>query len=107
MFDPCDLLRALFAKRSQETRTRAAARTELVLTQLETREVPAAVDSTLINSWAGGQQGEIAITNPTGPAVSGGWTLEFDYSGQISQSWNTQLVSHVGNHYKFSDIGWN
>lgn len=76
------------------------------LERLEDRIAPADATYTLVNSWNSGQQAEIAITNPTGPSVNG-WRIGFDYAGEISQAWNARLVSHVGNHYEFADVGWN
>ncbi len=78
----------------------------LTLTLLEDRAVPADASFAVINSWSGGLQGEIAITNPDGPAVNG-WQLSFDYDGNVSQVWNASLVSHVGTRYTFADAGWN
>lgn len=81
-------------------------RPRLGLTPLEERAIPADASFAVVNSWTSGQQGDVRITNATGPAVNG-WQIAFDYSGDISQFWNAKLVSHVGTRYTFSDIGWN
>ena len=81
-------------------------RTTLSMTSLEDRAVPADASFLVVNSWSGGQQGEVAITNESGPAVNG-WQISFDYNGTISQFWNAKLVSQSGTRYTFSDVGWN
>jgi cellulose 1,4-beta-cellobiosidase len=57
------------------------------------------VDYTITNQWNTGFGANVAITN-LGDAISGGWTLEWDFTGsqQVQQGWNgtfTQSAGHV------------
>jgi aryl-phospho-beta-D-glucosidase BglC (GH1 family) len=81
-------------------------RARLALTALEAREVPAVVGYELVNSWSGGQQATISVSNDTGPAVTQ-WTVQFNFSGTISQVWNAELVSRSGNTYTFKNVSHN
>ena len=40
------------------------------------------------------------------PAAITGWTLEFDFVGNIYDIWDGTIVSHVGNHYKIQNVSW-
>lgn len=37
----------------------------------------------------------------------GGWKVEFDLAGTITNLWCGKVVSHTGNHYVVSDASWN
>lgn len=37
----------------------------------------------------------------------GGWKVEFDLAGTITNLWCSKVVSHTGNHYVISDASWN
>lgn len=57
------------------------------------------VEYTITNQWSNGFGASVAITN-LGDAISGGWTLEWDFPGnqQVGQSWNgtfSQSSAHV------------
>ena len=56
------------------------------------------------NSWSSGLQASLSLT--TDQALNG-WTLEFDAAYDITQIWNAQIVSHVGNHYVIRSLDWN
>jgi hypothetical protein len=56
--------------------------------------------------WGTGFTGSITIANPTTTAING-WTLQFDFTGNIYQIWNATIVSHVGNHYVISNVSYN
>ena len=58
------------------------------------------------SAWATGLNGELVITN-NGPGAVSGWTLEFDFPGTITNSWNGTVTSHVGAHYIVHDAGYN
>ena len=58
------------------------------------------------NDWGSGFTGSITITD-TGSAAINGWTLQFDFAPSITQIWNAQIVSHLGNHYVIRDAGYN
>ena len=55
--------------------------------------------------WGTGFTGYITITN-TGNTPINGWTLEFDFAGNITEIWDAQVVSHVGNHYVIQNASW-
>jgi acetyl esterase/lipase len=57
--------------------------------------------------WGTGFTGDLTLTN-TGNTAINGWTLEFDFTGNIdaSQIWSAQIVSHVGNHYVIQNAAW-
>jgi chitinase len=56
------------------------------------------------NSWSSGQQASLSLTPDQ---ALNGWTLEFDAAYDITQIWNAQIVSHVGNHYVIRNLDWN
>ena len=60
-----------------------------------------AVDS----NWGSGFTGAMTVT--AGSGGLNGWTVAFDASATITNIWNAQIVSHVGNHYVVSNATWN
>jgi hypothetical protein len=58
-----------------------------------------------VDDWGSGFTGRITLTN-TGTTAINGWTLEFDFTGNITDIWDAQLVSHVGNHYVIRNADW-
>jgi hypothetical protein len=56
--------------------------------------------------WGTGFTGYITVSNRGATAVNG-WTLEFDFAGDIYEMWSGQIVSHVGNHYAVRNASWN
>ncbi|MDR3632783.1 MAG: cellulase family glycosylhydrolase [Isosphaeraceae bacterium] len=78
----------------------------LSVTSGSTQGTGASVVFTDTSDWGAGFTGNIAITN-TGTAPISGWTLQFDFPPAISNVWNAQVVSHVGNHYVVKDAGYN
>ncbi len=65
-----------------------------------------AVSFAITSTWATGYNGEITVTN-NGEAAVNGWTLEFDFTGAITNLWNATLVSQVGTHYIVQNAGYN
>lgn len=59
----------------------------------------------VVNDWGSGFQGEIKLTNGTSAVAS--WTLEFDFSKQITQIWDARIVSQSGSHYVIGNASWN
>ena len=59
-----------------------------------------------VNDWGNGFTGSITLSN-TGNTDINGWTLQFDFAGNITDIWNAQIVSHVGNHYVIQNADWN
>src|SRR5579864_4670276 len=64
------------------------------------------VTYTIVNSWQGGFQAGISITN-TGTTPMDGWTLEWTFSGnqQISQLWGGN-VSSQGETITVTSLSW-
>jgi hypothetical protein len=58
-----------------------------------------------VNDWGTGFTGYITLTN-TGNTPINGWTLEFDFTGNITAIWDAQIISHVGNHYVVQNVAW-
>jgi Ca2+-binding RTX toxin-like protein len=58
--------------------------------------------------WPDGATIDVTIRN-TGTSNINGWTVEFDADFDITEVWNAQLVSRVGNHYTIRNIPgfWN
>jgi hypothetical protein len=60
-----------------------------------------------VDDWGTGFTGYITLSN-TGSTPINGWTLEFDFTGNISTDiWNAQIISHVGSHYVIQSADWN
>jgi hypothetical protein len=57
--------------------------------------------------WGTGFTGDLTLVN-TGNTAINGWTLEFDFTGNIdaSQIWSADIVSHVGDHYVIQNAAW-
>lgn len=64
------------------------------------------VDFAVVNDWDSGFQGAIEISNES-DEVWEGWTLEFTFDGDITDIWNAEIVSHVGNTYVIRGAAWN
>jgi hypothetical protein len=60
----------------------------------------------VVTDWGAGYTGEIKLTN-TGTAAINGWQLAFDLPATISNIWNAQIVSRVGNRVTVRDSGYN
>jgi cellulase/cellobiase CelA1 len=58
------------------------------------------------SSWNTGFTGSISLTNSNLNSMNG-WTIEFDAPFEITNLWNGQIVSHVGNHYIIRNASWN
>jgi chitinase len=55
--------------------------------------------------WGTGFTGYITITN-TGTSDLNGWTLAFDFSGNLTDIWDAKIVHHDGNHYVIQNESW-
>jgi hypothetical protein len=60
----------------------------------------------VVSDWGSGFTGQVTIRNSTTTPVAG-WSLGFDFAGQITAIWDGQVASHVGNHYVVTNAGWN
>ena len=65
-----------------------------------------AVSFAITSTWATGYNGEITVTN-NGDTPVNGWTLEFDFTGTITNIWNGTVTSHVGTHYVIQNVSFN
>jgi aryl-phospho-beta-D-glucosidase BglC (GH1 family) len=63
-----------------------------------------AVAFTVASNWGSGFTGAMTLTPE---AALNGWTVEFDAPFDISNIWNAQIVSHVGDHYVIRNASWN
>ena len=55
-----------------------------------------AINYTVGDNWGSGFTGSMTV--PGGSQGLQGWTLEFDATFNITNIWNADIVSHVGNH---------
>ncbi|GAB3225868.1 hypothetical protein GCM10027447_15620 [Glycomyces halotolerans] len=64
------------------------------------------VDYNVVNDWGSGFQANISIT--AGDPIDG-WTIEWDFTGDVSSvsAWNVSDQSLNGSHFTASDTGWN
>jgi hypothetical protein len=95
----------LAAIQGKRGRNNLAGHERLGLESLEDRIALAASYST-VESWNGGLQGEIAVTNDLSQTLNP-WRIEFDYDRSITDIWDAKLVSHVGNHYVIESASYN
>lgn len=58
------------------------------------------------SNWGSGYNFSIILKN-TGTTPIKNWKLEFDYSGNLTQVWDSQIVSKTNNHYVITNVGWN
>ncbi|MFG1477938.1 Calx-beta domain-containing protein [Xanthobacter sp. V4C-4] len=63
-----------------------------------------AVAFAVTDDWKAGFVGEMTLT---ADAALDGWTVAFDAPFDITNIWNAEVVSHVGDHYVVRNAGWN
>jgi chitinase len=66
---------------------------------------PAAVAYTVNDNWGAGFTANMQVA--AGSTALNGWTVEFDATFTISNIWNAQIISHVGNHYVIKNMPYN
>lgn len=64
------------------------------------------VEFKVTNQWEGAFNGELILKN-TGEKALENWTLKFDFGHEITNIWNSQIVSHEGTSYLIKNLGWN
>lgn len=64
------------------------------------------ISSHFTNNWESGYEGKLVIVNSRDTAIED-WSVEFDYTGEISQFYNAEITSHVGSHYVVENAGYN
>ena len=57
------------------------------------------------DNWGSGFTATVTVA--AGTSALNGWTVEFDTPAQISNIWNAEIVSRVGNHYVVRNATWN
>nr|AAB58579.1 chitinase [Bacillus thuringiensis serovar pakistani] len=58
------------------------------------------------SNWGSGYNFSIIIKN-NGTTPIKKWKLEFDYSGNLTQVWDSKISSKTNNHYVITNAGWN
>lgn len=58
------------------------------------------------SDWGTGFVADMSITNNQATSIPS-WTLEFDFDRTITNIWNAQIVSRVGNHYVLRGFSYN
>ncbi len=58
------------------------------------------------SNWGSGYNFSIIIKN-NGTTPIKNWKLEFDYSGNLTQVWDSKISSKTNNHYVITNAGWN
>jgi chitinase len=64
------------------------------------------VKFTVKDKWASGFVSEVGLSNTTTQPWSS-WTLEFDLAANITNIWNGQILSHIGNRYIVKNLAYN
>lgn len=64
------------------------------------------VDFQITDQWETGYNGELQVKNHS-PNSLEGWTLEFDYEGEIYSFWEADIIAHNQNHYIIQNRGYN
>jgi endo-1,4-beta-D-glucanase Y len=59
-----------------------------------------------VNDWGAGFVGQMVITNNTNKAIAG-WTLAFDFTPSITNSWSAQIATHSGTRYTLKNLAYN
>jgi chitinase len=59
----------------------------------------------ITSNWGAGFTGDMKVGG--GSAPLNGWTVEFNASFSITNIWNAEIVSHVGNHYVVKNAAYN
>ncbi len=65
----------------------------------------ASLDYAVTSNWGSGFTG--GMTVGAGGGGLNGWTVEFNAAFAITNIWNAEIVSHVGDHYVVRNATWN
>ncbi|MEO0680092.1 MAG: cellulose binding domain-containing protein, partial [Pseudomonadota bacterium] len=64
----------------------------------------AELDLVIRNDWGAGFVADLSLT----PSQAlNGWTVSFDFAGEIANIWNARIVSRVGDRYVVESVGYN
>lgn len=61
----------------------------------------------IYDSWDGGYCGGIRLRNDESFATITNWYIQFDLDNEITDIWNAEIISHVGNTYTIKYLGYN
>jgi len=65
----------------------------------------ASLNYAVTSNWGSGFNGAMTVT--AGSDGLNGWTVEFNASAAITNIWNAEIVSHIGDHYVVRNAPWN
>jgi endoglucanase len=60
----------------------------------------------VVTDWGSGFTGEVNVRNATSVALEG-WTVSFNFSGEIDTVWNGEIIGHSGTTYTVRGAHWN
>ncbi|HSI00225.1 MAG TPA: Calx-beta domain-containing protein, partial [Reyranella sp.] len=60
---------------------------------------------TIASNWGSGFTADMKVGG--GSAALNGWTVEFNAAFTITNIWNAEIVSHIGDHYVIRNASWN
>ncbi len=60
----------------------------------------------VVSDWGAGFTGDVTVANAGDQPVEG-WTVRFDFAGEISSVWNGEIVSRSGSTYMVRGASWN
>jgi GH18 family chitinase len=61
---------------------------------------------TVVSDWGTGFTGDVKVSN-AGDTPLEGWTVTFDFAGEIGSLWNGEIVSRNGSTYTVRGASWN
>ncbi|MEM9140743.1 MAG: cellulose binding domain-containing protein, partial [Pseudomonadota bacterium] len=64
----------------------------------------ASLDMDIRNTWETGLVVDFLLSPDQ---ALNGWTVEFEYSGEIVNIWNGQVISRTGDRYVVQNVGYN
>ncbi|QDU60579.1 Exoglucanase A precursor [Planctomycetes bacterium Pan216] len=68
--------------------------------------VPVTVSYNPVNTWEGGFQGEIVISNDSNQLLNG-WELTFDFIPQVNEVWGASMSQEPDETYVLNNLAWN
>lgn len=66
---------------------------------------PGAIQFAVRNDWGNGFVADMSLKN-LGASLQG-WTISFEANFEITNLWNAEIVSRVGNRYTLRNLSWN
>ena len=84
----------------------AVAQVEATLHDNDQRALAASMQFEKNNDWGAGFTADMIVRNE-GTETIEGWIIEFDMSSTITNIWNAEIISQVGDHYVIRALPWN